>query len=43
MAESRPRESDPCYKAVIFDVGGVLISPPQKAIGEYEKYIKVSP
>lgn len=29
------------YAAVIFDVGGVLVSPPQAAILAYEEEIKV--
>ena len=29
------------YKAVVFDVGGVLISPPQEVITQYERDIDV--
>ena len=31
------------YKAVFFDVGGVLVSPPQKAIKEYAEILGVFP
>lgn len=31
------------FKAVIFDVGGVLVSPPQAAIRSYEKVLDVAP
>ena len=31
------------YKAVFFDVGGVLVSPPQEAIKEYAEIVGVFP
>ena len=31
------------YKGVIFDVGGVLVSPPQEAIRHYAEMIGVHP